>query len=252
MSEVAGFADPQSVLDSWPDWGLGLTHRPRLLGPVPGGRTNRNYRLGASGLERDLLLRINHPDPARLGIDREQERQILALTARAGLGRPVSYWDPQARFTLFPFLEACPWTQDDMAQPRQRRRLWPMLERLTSLTADLPRRRYSAYLLGYWRQLERQGKTDPRLRRAWSDFFPRLTDFDAAPWQARLTHHDLIADNILDDGQRLWLIDWEYAAFGHPDIDVWSLDPDAQLDPMIPEIMHWINNLWERLMDIKW
>lgn len=27
-------------------------------------------------------------------------------------------------------------------------------------------------------------------------------------------HHDLLPGNILDDGTRLWLIDWEYAGFG--------------------------------------
>ena len=27
-------------------------------------------------------------------------------------------------------------------------------------------------------------------------------------------HHDLLPANILDDGRRLWLIDWEYGAFG--------------------------------------
>lgn len=27
-------------------------------------------------------------------------------------------------------------------------------------------------------------------------------------------HHDLLPGNILDDGRRLWLIDWEYGAFG--------------------------------------
>ncbi len=27
-------------------------------------------------------------------------------------------------------------------------------------------------------------------------------------------HHDLLPTNFMDDGQRLWLIDWEYGAFG--------------------------------------
>ena len=27
-------------------------------------------------------------------------------------------------------------------------------------------------------------------------------------------HHDLLPTNFMDDGNRLWLIDWEYGAFG--------------------------------------
>lgn len=248
MAEQAALADPELVLDGWRDWGLALTGRPELLGAIPGGRTNRNYRLSAPGLRRDLLLRINHPDPARLGIDREQERRILTLTADAGLSRPVLYWDPGQRFVLFPFLEARTWSQRDMARCDQRRRLRSMLERLAAIRPRLPRRRYHAYLLHYWRVLEQSGGTDARLQRAWADFIPRLQAFDAAPWHAGLTHHDLIPDNILDDGQRLWLIDWEYAAAGHPDIDIWTTDPHARVDPFIPEMMHWIDTLWEHLI----
>ena len=36
-------------------------------------------------------------------------------------------------------------------------------------------------------------------------------------------HHDILASNFLDDGQRLWLIDWEYGAFGTAMFDLASL-----------------------------
>ncbi|MDR1043862.1 MAG: phosphotransferase family protein [Candidatus Adiutrix sp.] len=35
-----------------------------------------------------------------------------------------------------------------------------------------------------------------------------------------LIHSDLIPNNFLDDGRRLWLIDWEYAGLGHPSVDL--------------------------------
>ncbi|MDZ7790835.1 MAG: hypothetical protein U5L08_10165 [Xanthomonadales bacterium] len=46
---------------------------------------------------------------------------------------------------------------------------------------------------------------------------------------------------------RLYLIDWEYAAPRHPDIDFWTIDPDAVSEPFVAELMEWINDLWERL-----
>lgn len=250
MTEMIDFVAPDSVLDSWRSWGIGLTGRPRVSHFVPGGSTNRSYRLEAPGIRGELLLRINHPDPDRLGIDRKQEQRILNLTADAGLSRPLLYWDPGHRFALFPYLEALSWSHLDINRAEQRRRVWPLLRRLRAISTRLPRRSYHAYLLHYWRQLEQKGLIEPGLRQAWNDFAPRLQAFDVAHWRARLTHHDLIPDNILDDGQRIWLIDWEYAAPGHPDIDIWTLDPKAVVDPFVPEMMYWINGLWERLRGI--
>jgi thiamine kinase-like enzyme len=33
-------------------------------------------------------------------------------------------------------------------------------------------------------------------------------------------HHDLLPANLIDDGKRLWLIDWEYGSFGTPMFDL--------------------------------
>ncbi len=247
MTEWSDFVALDSVLDGWRSWDLGLTRRPRVSHFMPEGSTNRSYRLEASGISGDLLLRINYPDPGRLGIDRKQEQRVLVLTAHAGLSRPLLFWDPEHRFALFPYLEARTWSRQDMNRTEQRRRLWPMLGQLHAIRTRLPRRSYHAYLLNYWSQLEQKGLIEPGWRLAWNEFAPRLQAFDAGLWRARLTHHDLIPENILDDGKRLWLIDWEYAAPGHPDIDVWTLDRKAVVDPFVPEMMSWINDLWERL-----
>jgi len=247
MTSPTSFHALDRVLDSWPDWGLGLCDVPRVIAKVPGGLTNRNYRLRAPGQDHDLLLRLNHPDPARLGIDRGTEHMILDEVARRGIGRPVAYRDPSDRFVVFPWVQARPWNRGDLADPAQRALLWPLLESLAGVSLPIARRSYHAYLDHYWRGLERHGRVDAALEKSWLEFEPRLCDFDHSGWTACLTHHDLVPANILDTGERLVLIDWEYAAFGHPDIDRWTIDPDAVADPFIAEMMGWINALWARL-----
>ncbi len=43
-------------------------------------------------------------------------------------------------------------------------------------------------------------------------------------------HHDLLPTNFIDDGKKLWLIDWEYAAFGTPMFDLANLASNNSFD----------------------
>jgi len=236
------------ALAGWRAWGLDLSGRPEPIAVVPGGLTNLNFRLQTPGLEADLLLRLNHPDPARLGIDRGLEHEIVAATARAGIGRPALHWDPGHRFVVFEHLDARHWTAADFARRDQLARLWPLLEALAEVSIDRPRRCYADYLGHYWRLLEAGGGADAALRERWQAFAPEVEAFDRSGWSAALVHHDLIPANVLDTGKRLVLIDWEYAAPGHLDIDRWSIDPQRAGEPFVAELMAWINDLWARLL----
>ncbi len=41
-----------------------------------------------------------------------------------------------------------------------------------------------------------------------------------APYMPALCHNDMLPANVLDDGQRVWIVDWEYAGMGHPLFDL--------------------------------
>lgn len=58
-----------------------------------------------------------------------------------------------------------------------------------------------------------------------SDWMATLQQLEAAagPFDMVFGHNDLLAANILDDGNRLWLIDWEYAGFNSPLFDLGGL-----------------------------
>jgi thiamine kinase-like enzyme len=237
-----------AALATWRSWPLSLQAPPRPIEEVAGGLTNRNVRLQAPGLDQDLLLRLNHPQSQRLGIDRRLERDVIERVSDAGLGRPFLYWDPEQRFAVFPWLDARPWTREDFRDPAQGRRLRPLVEALQAMDVTRPPRRYHAYVGAYWHQLVAAGAVDRSLEAAWQDFEPAVRAFDQADWTPRWVHHDLTPANVLDSGDRLWLIDWEYADVGHPDIDRWSIDRSADIDPFVAELMGWIDRLWEGLV----
>ena len=66
---------------------------------------------------------------------------------------------------------------------------------------------------------------------------PRLLDIagqlEAAvgPVELVFGHNDLLAANFLDDGERLWLVDWDYAGFNSPLFDLGGLASNNQLTP---------------------
>lgn len=240
--------DAAAALADWRQWPLALTAPPTPLGVIPGGRTNRNIKIAAPGLPEPVILRLNNCRSSDLGIDRAAEASILRCAANAGIAPKPLYQDPQHRFTLLPFIHARTWQREDFTNPRQRQRLLPLLHRVRQLTPNTPRRCYYAYLAHYMGQLKAAGAVSEGLAHAWRGFSVRLKAFDNDSWPAQLTHHDLIPDNILDTGDRLYLIDWEYAALGHADIDLWCLDPALVKEPFIPELAQWTNDLWERVI----
>ena len=44
-------------------------------------------------------------------------------------------------------------------------------------------------------------------------------------------HNDLLPTNMMDDGKRLWLIDWDYAGFNSPLFDLGNLCSNAEVAP---------------------
>jgi thiamine kinase-like enzyme len=75
------------------------------------------------------------------------------------------------------------------------------------------------------------------------DILPRLMgivdDMEAAqvPLPIVFGHHDLLAANFIDDGKRLWLIDWEYGNFGTAMFDLASLSSNNGLTPQLEHAM---------------
>ena len=49
------------------------------------------------------------------------------------------------------------------------------------------------------------------------------------PVMPRPCHNDLLRANFIDDGDRLWIIDWEYAAMGDPAFDLGNFAVHHQL-----------------------
>ena len=56
-----------------------------------------------------------------------------------------------------------------------------------------------------------------------------------SPLDIGLCHNDMLAANVIDDGDRLWLLDWEYAGFNGPLFDLANLASNNDFGPATEE-----------------
>ena len=52
----------------------------------------------------------------------------------------------------------------------------------------------------------------------------------SSPREIVFAHNDLLAANFLDDGSKIWVVDWEYGGFNDPLFDIGGLSSNNDLD----------------------
>ncbi len=186
---------------------------------IDGGLSNRAWRLDANG-ER-WFVRLGHPQAARLGVDRGSECAVLHAVAAAGLAPGVHACVPADGLLVTRFIEGRTWARTDARSPDSLRRVAGCLRRLHELPVP-----DGVHRVDYARQAERLAADQPAhdatgavLARRAAESFARIGD---GGYATALCHNDLHHLNLLDDGDRLWLVDWEYSGCGNPLFDVAS------------------------------
>jgi thiamine kinase-like enzyme len=189
------------------------------LVPVSGGLSNQAWRAQAPGL--DCFVRLGGANAADLGVDRHSECRLLRLTADAGLSPPVIVCDPGRDLLVTGFVRGGAWRRQDVHEPHNLRRLGGMLRRLHELPvpAGLAQVSFERQARRLEAQLEPRGVADRGVCEIADRAFETLA---AGPPRLAPCHNDLHHLNLLDDGERLWLVDWEYGGCGDPLFDLAS------------------------------
>lgn len=189
------------------------------LVPVPGGLSNHAWRADAGNCS--YFVRLGGANAASLGVDRESECVLLEAAAEAGLSPRVHACDPRNGLMVADYVQGSPWQRTDAHEPLNVARIGAVLRKLHSMPLRAGVRgisfdRQASRLEG---QLAVAGSLDPELRRIARPAFASLASRGSC---VVLCHNDLHHLNILDDGERLWLVDWEYGGCGDPLFDLAS------------------------------
>ena len=184
---------------------------------LPGGLTNRNIRVTATddGPPLDVVVRCTQSDSDLLGIDRDAEHANTVAAADAGVGAPVHEYRPDLGMLVVGYLPARTLEDADLADPAVMARAADAVRRLHAGPAftgvfDMPARQAA-----YRRTVRERGFALPATyddhAETWVEVVTALA-VDAPPPVP--CNNDLLAANFLDDGDRVWLIDYEYSGMG--------------------------------------
>jgi Ser/Thr protein kinase RdoA (MazF antagonist) len=195
---------------------LGL-ERPEITA-LDGGGASHAWRLRDG--TRDLVVRFRGTAAARLGASVASEAAMQSLAAEAGLAPRVVLADPEGGVLVSEFVEGQAPGRPAMHDPALLARIGAWCARLHALTAPagLPTIDFGARAAGYLSRIARGGdaSTVARLEQA----LARRRAAVVPPARIAPCHHDLHRRNLLDDGLRLFAIDWEYAGPGDPAADL--------------------------------
>ncbi|MGD0640128.1 MAG: phosphotransferase [Roseiarcus sp.] len=191
--------------------------------PLHGGITNRNY-LVTDRVKGRFVARVGRDVPVH-GIMRFNELAAARAAYVAGLSPEVIHASDGVMVSRF--IEGRALTPEAVRDPANLPRVVDLVRRChRDVAAHLrgPSLIFWVFQVvrGYAGVLrERGSRLAPRLSRllAINDRLEALV----GPVTIAFGHNDLLSGNLIDDGARLWLLDWDYAGFNSPLFDLANL-----------------------------
>jgi thiamine kinase-like enzyme len=204
-----------------------LAAAPRTVRELSGGLTNRNYQVTTP--DGTFVARICS-DARMLGIDRDNEHHNSVAAAAAGVGAPVIEYRPQDRLLVLGYIEGRTLRDEDVADPAtipRVARACRLLHAGQRFAGDfnmfeVQRRYYSVAAANGFRLPPGYDGLRPRFEAAGRAL--AIRDEGTVP-----CNNDLLAGNFIDDGAKLWLIDYEYSGNNDPCFELGNIGSECGL-----------------------
>jgi thiamine kinase-like enzyme len=207
------------LLDSIPE----LRSADRTVEPLPGGLTNRNFKVSTPA--GNYVVRLSSAESELLAINRDHEHRNSVIAA-ASVGAPVIGYRPEARMMVVGYIDGHTFTDGSFSVPGNLRRVAEACRRLHHGARFVNDFNMFELQRGY---LELVCERGFRLPTGYRSFEPQVEQIRTAlrvqdPGTVAC-NNDLLAGNFVDDGQQLWLIDYEYSGNNDACFDlgnIWS------------------------------
>jgi thiamine kinase-like enzyme len=198
--------------------------------PLSGGITNRNFRAGFGGGE--YVIRVPGKDTSLLEIDRTAERTANEQAAELGIAPSVAAAldDPPCLVTTF--IEGSEMTAVELREPATLTHVAEMLAALHNSGNTLPTEFNSFRVVETYADTARQRGAE--IPAAYDDALAHAREIESVlsgPEHDPVPcHDDLLEANFLRAGERIWIVDWEYAGMGDRYFDLGNFAVNNELD----------------------
>ncbi len=194
----------------------------RVVSCLPGGLTNLNYKVEtAQGI---FVARVSSPETSLLSINRQSEYFNSVAAASARVAPDVVDYLAGRGLLVIRYINGQTYTPSDVgANLNKIAALCRQLHQGPRFAADFDMFAIQRF---YLQTVQQRGF---RLPARYLVFTPMVAmmrqSLNAYPVNTVPCHNDLLAANFIDDGTRLWLIDYEYAGNNDPCFElgnIWS------------------------------
>jgi thiamine kinase-like enzyme len=203
---------------------------------LSGGLTNTNYKVLVDG--EPFFIRVPGEGTELLAIDRNNEYHSSKAAADAGVGPKILYHFPEYSVMVLEFLDGKTMSKESLNEPGMPTRMAQAIKRLhvgERFLLDFNMFRLTEYYLrlckecsikipdGYLERIETINKIEKAMV--------------VKPLQTVPCNNDLLAENYIDDGTQLWLIDYEYSGNNDPTFELGNTCQEMQFnDEQIKEV----------------
>jgi len=200
--------------------------------PLKGGITNTNFLVRDRG--RRCFVRIGQDIPLH-GVLRFNELAAARAAEAAGISPLIIHAEPGVLVT--DFIEGRTFDSADVRANLAR--IVPLVQRVHR---ELPKH-LRGPVLAFWvfHVIRDYAGTIRDGKHATATELPRLIEIaetlETAVGAIDLVfgHNDLLPANFIDDGKRLWLVDWDYAGFNSPLFDLGGLASNNEFPPALED-----------------
>lgn len=215
----------EDLLDQIP----ALAGRPRIVEELAGGLTNRNLKVTTPA--GSFVARCSAPNADALGIDREVEHLNSCAAEAAGVGAPVVAYRPDLGVLVIGFLEGRTLSCESFDDVDVIQRVAASCRQLH----DGPRFQGTFDMFerqqGYLRTVRAKGLRLPAGYLDHASTFTRIRDALAVRAEGTVPcNNDLLAENFVDDGRKVWLIDYEYSGNNDAAFELGNIGCECRLD----------------------
>jgi len=213
---------------------------------INGGITNQNFLIQENSNK--FVVRLGNDIPEHL-ISRSNE--IIASKAASNVGISPSVIYHEKGILILEYIESKTLSADDV-----RKSIKAIIPIIKKIHYEIPKNLYGQSFIfwvfhvikNYANFLE---KNESNYKKILNDLLSKsyFLEKNSSPYEIVFGHNDLLPANFLDDGSKIWIIDWEYAGFNSPLFDLGGLSSNNNFS--LEEEIFLLENYFEKKINDK-